>query len=100
MKSINLPKYCKPSGETPGAVHDAMSASALLTRNELIGWTGYKLPSKQIAWLKEHRHKYSVNVGGHPVVSRSYFERVMGGDALPEVAEPNLAALRLRKATA
>jgi hypothetical protein len=77
-----------------------MTGSALLTREELIGWTGYKLPSKQIAWLKERRHTFVVNATGHPVVSRTYFERVMGGTAIQEVAEPNLAALRLRKATA
>jgi hypothetical protein len=78
-----------------------MTVSALLTREELSGWTGYKLPSKQIAWLKERRHKFIVNATGHPVVSRSYFEWVMGGAATTrEVAEPNLAALRLRKATA
>jgi hypothetical protein len=77
-----------------------LTTSALLTREELIGWTGYKLPSKQIAWLNERRHKYMVNATGHPVVSRSYFERCMGGERVPEVAEPNLAALRLRKVTA
>ena len=67
--------------------------SAILTRAELAEWTGYKLPSKQIAWLKQNHHKHTVNAGGYPIVSRSYFERVMGGTTVADIAQPNFAAL-------
>jgi hypothetical protein len=67
--------------------------SAMLSREELATWTGYKVPSKQIGWLKANRHTFSINAGGHPVVSRSYFERVMGG-SVTAVAQHNFEALR------
>lgn len=48
-----------------------------LTAAELAELTGYRRPSAQLRWLREHRWRFEVNAVGHPRVARAYFERRM-----------------------
>jgi hypothetical protein len=52
----------------------------LLTRDDLRELTGYRQPSRQLAWLAEHlRIKPPRRVDGLPVVSRAQVEAALAG---------------------
>lgn len=68
-----------------------------LTPDELRELTGYRLPGKQIAWLRRYGWRYAVNAAGHPRVAREYFLlRLAKQDgATPDnLIRPNFAAVR------
>lgn len=44
---------------------------AFLTPTELVTLTGYKLPGKQIAWLRKNGLHHWINAAGRPVVPRT-----------------------------
>jgi hypothetical protein len=67
----------------------------LLTPDELRTWTGYKHPKRQIAWLRAKGYRFDVNAANRPIVSRSYWERLMGGAPGREAAFHNFAALEV-----
>lgn len=48
-----------------------MSESIILTDNELISLTGYRVASKQIKWLENNNISHYVNGAQKPVVLRS-----------------------------
>lgn len=52
----------------------------LLTRDDLRELTGYRQPSRQLAWLAEHlRIKPPRRLDGLPVVSRAQVEAALSG---------------------
>lgn len=48
-----------------------------LTAADLEELTGYRRPSAQARWLRDHRWRFEKNAAGHPRVARAYFERRM-----------------------
>lgn len=49
-----------------------------LTQDELQELTAFKIPSKQIQWLKAEGFLFRVAADGHPRVLRSAVEELMG----------------------
>lgn len=64
-----------------------------LTHPELEALTGYKRPSRMIAWLRENHFVFRVAGDGYPVVSRQYAEHALGAQATPPKSRPNFRAL-------
>lgn len=60
-----------------------MASQAFLTATELIDMTGYKMPSKQIAWLTRNGLKHWVSRTGRPVVPRAAVEGHQRQDDAP-----------------
>ena len=69
------------------------SAGLFLTPEELIEFTGYKQPSRQINWLRDHGIRVFVNGLGRPRVLRSDLEHKPAERADPS-QEPDLEAVR------
>ena len=61
-----------------------------LSANEIADLTGYKQPSKQIAWLRQYGIRVFVSRVGHPRILRSDLE---SKDGEPRT-KPDLDALR------
>jgi hypothetical protein len=53
--------------------------SETLDDDEIVAITGYRLPSKQIAWLQFNGWRYVVNGANHPVVGRVYARLKLSG---------------------
>lgn len=66
-----------------------MNPSAHLEPEDLARLTGARQKRKQIQWLKDHQWHFELDRHGHPVVSRAYHDRRMGGDTTPPAAKPN-----------
>lgn len=57
--------------------------------------TGYKLPMRQVAWLRAKGWRFEINGNRKPIVARKYAERMLGCGAVEEtVHRPNFTALR------
>jgi hypothetical protein len=74
-----------------------MGTNLFLTASELFDLTGYKIPSKQKAWLQGQGFIFRVAADGRPRVDRSHYLKLMGGAA--EVAQypktrPDFTSLR------
>ena len=66
-----------------------------LTAKELEQITGKVKASAQIRWLRRHGFTVKARADGRPVVSRSHFEAVMGGNDYQTKAqeyEPDFSA--------
>lgn len=48
----------------------------LLTNNELVELTGYKLPSKQVSWLQSHGYYVEINARGLPRITYLQIEEM------------------------
>ncbi len=62
----------------------------LLSKDELVELTGYKYPSKQIAWLRENRFPFTVGGDRRPKVLRSAVVSMLGGVVEKAVEKPTL----------
>lgn len=60
--------------------------NSFLTPAELGTLTGYKLPGKQIAWLRDKRVPHKINAAGRPVVAWSWINK-LAPEPTPELAE-------------
>lgn len=61
-----------------------------LSAEEVIELTGYRMKSRQIAWLRRNGIRFFVAKDGHPRVPRSAIE----GAKAPSPARPDFEALR------
>lgn len=50
-----------------------------LTKEELIGLTGYKVGKLQIKWLIEHGYKFDIRASGLPTVLKAHIDNKLGG---------------------
>ena len=66
-----------------------------LAETDVQSLTGYRRPSAQIRWLRQHGWRFIVNALGKPVVALAEFNRRMVGSVQRSVAqqEPNWDAL-------
>lgn len=74
-------------------------STLLLTPDEIIDLTGYKLPKKQSQWLSRQGIIHMIGRDGKPRVNRAHVNKVMGaGETKPveprELTEPDIDALR------
>jgi hypothetical protein len=53
--------------------------SEILAADELASITGYKTPSKQIAWLASHGWHYTLSGAQRPIVGRVYTRLKLAG---------------------
>jgi Domain of unknown function (DUF4224) len=60
-----------------------------LDENEITRLTGYKQPSKQIAWLSANGHKFTVSGEGRPLIPASQF----GVQSKPKGKAPDFGAI-------
>ncbi len=77
------------------ALPAAKVINMFLSREELEALTGYKIKSKQRAWLIDNGFRFSVRCDGFPCVLRTHVESVLGGDNGTAAREemPDAAAL-------
>lgn len=61
----------------------------LLSVEEIQQLTGRKRPTAQIAWLKKHGYRFSVNERNHPVVAVAEATRKLVGGPAARQQEPN-----------
>jgi Domain of unknown function (DUF4224) len=58
--------------------------------------TGFKLPSRQVVWLRGKGWRFELNGNRRPIVARKYAERMLGcGTDETSVPRPNFNALRV-----
>lgn len=67
-----------------------------LLPDELEVLTGFRLPARQVAWLRQKGWRFEINGNRRPIVARKYAEKMLGcgmdeGVPLPR---PNFNALR------
>lgn len=67
----------------------------LLTNEELVDLTGYKVAKYQVKWLRERGWRFELNRLGQPRVDREYYRQRMGNQTTAATLEvgPNWAAL-------
>lgn len=73
-----------------------MKEPLLLTEEELVELTGYKVPKYQAKWLKDRGWRFELNRLGQPRVDREYYRQQMGVQGAkpePPEAQPNWAAM-------
>jgi hypothetical protein len=67
----------------------------LLSAEELIAVTGYRIRAMQIRWLARKGWRFEVNGNRSPVVARKYAEKMLGcGTSEEQGCKPNFDALR------
>lgn len=59
----------------------------MLTEQEVVNLTGFKVRARQIKWLQDRGWTYALSAGGRPIVGREYLRYKLGG-ARPKT-EPN-----------
>lgn len=69
-------------------------ARMFLTVNEIERLTGKHRPSAQIAWLKAHGYRFTVNGLNQPIVAVAEANRKLVGGSAPRQQEPNWDALQ------
>lgn len=66
-----------------------------LSSNELEILTGFKLPTRQVAWLRTKGWRFEINGNRKPIVARKYAEKMLGcGVEEQTMPLPNFNALR------
>lgn len=70
--------------------------SLFLLPDELEFLTGFKLPARQVAWLRQKGWRFEINGNRRPIVARKYVEKMLGcgTDEGTTAARPNFNALR------
>jgi hypothetical protein len=68
----------------------------LLQHDEMESLTGFKLPAKQIEWLRTKGWRFEINGNRRPIVARKYAEKMLGcgTDETQAPPRPNFNALR------
>ncbi len=65
-----------------------------LTAEEVARLTGFKRPSAQAVWLKDHGYRFTVNGLNQPVVAVTEVTRKLVGGPAPRQQEPNWEGMR------
>lgn len=73
------------------------AASEMLSDDEMAQITGYKMPSRQLQWLKLNRWEFHVNRAGRPVVGRLYARMKFAGITPSQKTMPEAWSLDLSK---
>lgn len=72
-----------------------MTLDFFLSAEEIEVLTGYKLPMRQVSWLRTKGWRFELNGNRKPVIARRYAEKMLGcDDQGREPVRPNFAALR------
>lgn len=68
----------------------------LLQHDEMESLTGFKLPAKQVEWLRTKGWRFEINGNRRPIVARKYAEKMLGcgTDETQAPPRPNFNALR------
>ena len=71
--------------------------SLFLLPDELEILTGFKLPARQVAWLRQKGWRFEINGNRRPIVARKYAEKMLGcgTDEGMVAPRPNFNALRV-----
>lgn len=71
--------------------------NTLLTHSEIIELTGYRMPSKQVKWLRLQGFIFRVAADGYPRIDRSHYLKLMGGysNNIQQKTEPNFNSLKI-----
>jgi hypothetical protein len=64
-----------------------------LSAEEIQRLTGKKRPSAQVAWLKDHSYRFSVNGLNQPIVAVAEATRKLVGGTAARQQEPNWDAM-------
>lgn len=66
-----------------------------LMPDEIVTLTGFKLPTRQIAWLRAKGWRFEINGNRRPILARKYAEKMLGcGVEEQVIPRPNFNALR------
>lgn len=67
-----------------------------LLPDELEVLTGFKLPARQVSWLRQKGWRFEINGNRRPIVARKYAEKMLGCGTDEGVTppRPNFNALR------
>lgn len=76
----------------------ARTQAADLEPEEIARLTGGRQKRTQIRWLEDNKWIYTLDRHGHPVVSRAYHDRRLGGDTTQK-AQPNYGVFSGQKTT-
>ena len=70
--------------------------SLFLLPDEVIMLTGFKLPARQIVWLRSKGWRFEINGNRRPILARKYAEKMLGCGGIDEPSrpQPNFNALR------
>ena len=66
-----------------------------LSKDEVATLTGFRLPTRQVSWLRLKGWRFEINANRQPVIARKYAEKMLGcgGNAEP-FFQPNFAMLK------
>lgn len=66
-----------------------------LTPEEVSTLTGFRLPSRQVQWLRTKGWRFEINGNRQAIVARKYAEKMLGCQASEEQCyRPNFGALQ------
>lgn len=66
-----------------------------LTPEEVSTLTGFRLPSRQVKWLRSKGWRFEINGNRQAIVARKYAEKMLGCQASEEQGyRPNFGALQ------
>lgn len=66
-----------------------------LTPDEVSILTGFRLPSRQVQWLRNKGWRFEINGNRQAIVARKYAEKMLGcGTSDVQVHQPNFSALQ------
>lgn len=66
-----------------------------LSTDEVVTLTGFRLPSRQVEWLKRKGWRFELNGNRQPIIARKYAEKMLGcGSSDGPAFAPNFAALQ------
>lgn len=72
-----------------------MESDLFLTSEEVGTLTGYKLPARQVQWLRAKGWRFELNGNRRPIVARKYAEKMLGCGVPDEATyKPNFTALQ------
>lgn len=71
--------------------------TTFLSHLEIVELTGYKIPSKQINWLRLQGFIFRIAADGYPRIDRSHYLKLMGGynNNIQPKTEPNFNSLKI-----
>jgi hypothetical protein len=66
-----------------------------LTSDEVCALTGFRLPSRQVSWLRLKGWRFEINSNRQPIVARKYAEKMLGCMTQDQPTyQPNFGSLR------
>lgn len=72
-----------------------MEFTIFLTSDELVALTGFKMPARQVTWLRSKGWRFEINGNRRPIVARKYAENMLGCGVPEERSyRPNFNAMQ------